>query len=151
MKVIFIEDVASVARAGEIKEVAEGYARNYLIPRKLAMLATPRAVSEAKAALERKAAERVQTEEELRELSSQLEGKEFTVTAKTGGKDKLYGSITGADIVAEIKRAANLTVDRRKIDLESPIRQVGTYEVAVKLAADIIPIIKVTVKEAPKE
>ncbi len=151
MKVIFIEDVASVARAGEIKEVAEGYARNYLIPRKLAMLATPRAVSEAKAALERKAAERVQTEEELRELSSQLEGKEFTVTAKTGGKDKLYGSITGGDIAAEIKRSAGLDVDKRKVDLEGPIRQVGSYEVAIKLAADIIPIIKVTVKEEPKE
>jgi len=151
MKVIFLEDVASVARAGEIKEVAEGYARNYLIPRKLAMLATPRAVSEAKAALERKALERVQTEEELKELAAQLDGKEFTVTAKTGGKDKLYGSVTGADIAAEIKRAAGLDVDKRKVDVEGPIRQVGSYEVAIKLAADIIPIIKVTVKEEPKE
>ncbi len=151
MKVIFIEDVASVAKAGDIKEVAEGYARNYLIPRKLAMLATPRAVAEAKAALDRKAAERVQTEEELRQLAGELDGKEYTVTAKTGGKDKLYGSITGGDIVAEIKRASGLEVDRRKVDIESPIRQVGSYEVAIKLAADIIPIIKVTVKEAPKE
>ena len=151
MKVIFIEEVASVAKAGDIKDVAEGYARNYLIPRKLAMLATPRAVAEAKAVLERKAAERVQTEDELKQLAADLEGKEFTVTAKTGGKDKLYGSITGGDIVAEIKRASGLDVDRRKVDMESPIRQVGSYEVAIKLAADIIPIIKVTVKEAPKE
>ena len=151
MKVIFIEDVANVAKAGDIKDVAEGYARNYLIPRKLAMLATPRAVAEAKAALEREALERVQTEEELRQLAADLEGKEFTVAAKTGGKEKLYGSITGADIVAEIKRASGLDVDRRKVDMESPIRQVGSYEVAIKLAADIIPIVKVTVKEAPKE
>ncbi len=151
MKVIFIEEVASVAKAGDIKDVADGYARNYLIPRKMAMLATPRAVSEAKAVLERKTLERVQTEEELRQLAADLEGKEFTVTAKTGGKDKLYGSITGADIVAEIKRASGLDVDRRKIDMESPIRQVGSYEVAIKLASEIIPIIKVIVKEAPKE
>ncbi len=151
MKVIFLEDVASVGRAGDIKEVAEGYARNYLIPRKLAMLATPRAVSDAKAAIERKAAEREQTVEELRELAAQLDGKEFPVAAKTGGKEKLYGSVTGADIAASIKRTAGLDVDRRKIDLEGPIRQVGTYEVAIKLAADIIPIIKVTVKEEPKE
>ncbi len=75
MKVIFLEEVASVAKAGEIKEVTEGYARNYLIPRKLAILATPYAVNEAKAALERKARERVQTEEELRSLAAQLEGK----------------------------------------------------------------------------
>ena len=151
MKVVFIEDVASVAKAGDIKDVAAGYARNYLIPRKLAMLATPRAVAEAKAALERKTLERVHTEEELRQLAADLEGKEFTVAAKTGGKEKLYGSITGADIVAEIKRASGLDVDRRKVDMESPIRQVGSYEVAIKLAADIIPIVKVTVKEAPKE
>ncbi|MCL0053019.1 50S ribosomal protein L9 [Dehalococcoidales bacterium] len=141
MKVIFLKDVPNVARAGEIKEVADGYGRNFLIPKKLAMLANSSAVSTIKTQLKT----RSQTEAELAELGHRLDGKEIVVKAQVGAKDRLYGSITTADIAAEIKNSAGLVIDKRKIELTESIRQLGSYEVAIRLAKDIIPKIKVIV------
>jgi large subunit ribosomal protein L9 len=144
MKVIFLQDVPQVAQAGQVKEVADGYARNYLIPRKLAALAHPQAVSQIETRA-KKVEGRLTAE--IKELASQLEGKEVSLKAKAGAKDKLYGSITSADIAAELKNAAGLEIDKRKIELEEPIRQLGSYEVTVKLGQDVTPKIKVTVTE----
>jgi large subunit ribosomal protein L9 len=144
MKVIFLQDVPQVAQAGQVKEVADGYARNYLIPRKLAALARPQAVSQ----LEIKARKiEAHLTAELQELAGQLEGKEVSLKAKAGAKEKLYGSITSADIAAELKKVTGLEIDKRKIELEEPIRQLGSYEVAIKLGKDIMPTIRVTVTE----
>jgi large subunit ribosomal protein L9 len=144
MKVIFLQDVPNVAQTGQVKEVADGYARNYLIPRKLAALAHHQAVSQVE--IKAKKIEAHLTAE-LQELASQLEGKEVSLKAKAGAKDKLYGSITSADIAAELKNAAGLEIDKRKIELEEPIRQLGSYEVTVKLGQDVTPKIRVTVTE----
>ncbi|MCL0094796.1 50S ribosomal protein L9 [Dehalococcoidales bacterium] len=141
MKVIFLKDVPNVARAGEIKEVADGYGRNFLIPKKLAMLANSSAVNTIKTQLKT----RSQTEAELAELGHRLDGKEIVVKAQVGAKDRLYGSITTADIATEIKNSAGLVIDKRKIELTESIRQLGSYEVAIRLAKDIIPKIKVIV------
>ncbi len=147
MKVIFLEDVPNVARAGDIKEVASGYGRNFLIPKKLAILAKPEFINTVQAQLEVKARQRVETEAELLEMANSLDGREVFLEAKTGGKDKLYGSITAADIAAEIKNAIGLDVDKRKIELDDSIRQVGSYDVTIKLGKDIEPKIKVVVSE----
>lgn len=147
MKVVFLQDVPNVARAGEIKEVADGYGRNFLIPQKLAILANPSTISTLETQLKATAREREQLGTELAELASQLEGKEVILKARAGAKDRLYGSITSADIAAELESTAGLAIDKRKIDLAEPIRQLGNYEVAIKLAHDIIPKIKVTVIE----
>lgn len=147
MKVIFLEDVPNVARAGDIKEVANGYGRNCLIPRKLALLAKPEVINTVGAQLEVKARNRVETEAVLLEIAKSLDGREVFLEAKTGGKDKLYGSITAADIAAEIKNTVGLDVDKRKIELDGSIRQVGSYDVAIKLSKDIEPKIKVVVSE----
>lgn len=144
MKVIFLQDVPDVASAGEVKEVADGYARNFLIPRKMAALASPQALSQVVII------EKVEgkTNEELIELAGQLEGKEVNLKAHAGAKERLYGSITSADIAAELESATGLAVDKRKIELEKPIHQLGSYELTIKLGKDITPKIKVNVIEA---
>ena len=97
--------------------------------------------------IRREASHRAKTEAELAELANQLDGKEIVLKAKVGEKDKLYGSITLADIAVELKRATGLVVDKRKIELAEPIRQVGNYEVAIKLGKDLVSQVKVTVAE----
>lgn len=144
MKVIFMQDVPNVARAGEIKEVANGYGRNFLIPKKLALLAdSPASIKQFKM----KAQSQADTQADLILLAQQLEGKEITLKARAGAKDRLHGSITSADIATELNDSAGLVIDKRKIELAEPIRQLGSYEVAIRLAKDIIPKIKVTVTE----
>ncbi len=147
MKVVFLQDVPNVARAGEIKEVANGYGRNFLIPRKLALLARSESINTMGAQLEVKAHSQVQTEAELLEMANHLNGREVILEAKTGAKDRLYGSITAADIAAELENATGLAVDKRKIELDEPIRQLGSYEVAIRLDKDIVPKIRVTVSK----
>ena len=147
MKVIFLKDVADVARAGDIKEVADGYGRNFLIPKGLAMLAEPQAIKLAEAQRRAKAREQAESEIEIQELARELEGKEITIEARVGAKDQLYGSVTNADIAEALHSSARLVVDKRKIELTEPIRQLGTFEASVKLAKDLVPKIKVTVIE----
>jgi large subunit ribosomal protein L9 len=147
MKVIFIEDVTNVAKAGDIKEVADGYARNFLIPKKMAAIATTRSIVDAKSQMEKRIRERAKTESEFKELAARLEGKEIVLTAKTGGKEKLYGSITAEDIATGLQSAFGVVVDKRKIEIPESIRQVGTFPVVLRLATDIAANINVTVKE----
>ena len=147
MKVIFLQNVPNVARAGEIKEVADGYGRNFLIPRKLALLARAEVINTVGAQLEVQARGQVQTEAELIELANHLDGREIILEARIGAKDRLYGSITAADIAAELENATGLAVDKRKIELDEPIRQLGSYEVAIRLDKDIVPKIRVTVSK----
>ena len=147
MKVIFLQDVPNIARAGEIKEVADGYGRNFLIPQKLALLARSETINTMGVQLIIKARSEAQTEAELIEIANQLNGREIFLDARTGDKDRLYGSITAADITAELESATGLAFDKRKIELGKSIRQIGSYEVAIRLAKDIVPKIKVTVSE----
>ncbi len=150
MKVIFIEDVTNVAKAGEVKEVADGYVRNYLIPRKLAVLATPSALKNLEADLKIRVRKKAQTDSEFAALAQQLEGKEITLKAKAGAKARLYGSITSADIAAGLEKAG-IIIDKRKIALSKPINQLGNYEIAIKLSRDFAPKIRVIVAEKEKE
>jgi large subunit ribosomal protein L9 len=149
MRVVFLEDVPNVARAGEIKEVANGYGRNYLIPKKLALLANSPATNLIE--IQRKLATQPQTEDALVKLANQLEGREVTLKARAGAKDRLYGSVTSADIAAELQNSAGLAIDKRKIELAEPIHQLGSYEVVIRLAKDIVPKIKVIVIAEEKE
>ena len=151
MKVIFIQDVPSVGRVGEIKEVANGYGRNFLIPRKLAALAKSDSVNAIAVKMAAQARREANTEAELAEMANQLDGKEVFLEAKTGGKARLYGSITAADIAAELEKAASFTVDKRKIEMPESIRHIGTYEVSVRLTKDLVPKVKVTVTEKSAE
>jgi len=151
MKVVFLEDVPNVARSGEIKEVADGYARNLLIPKKLALIANPAAIKLAEARCRAKAKQQAETEAELQELAKQIEGKAITLKARAGSKDRLYGSVTSADIAAELEKSDGVVIDKRKIDLEEHIHQLGSYEITVRLGRDITPKVKVNVIEEKVE
>jgi large subunit ribosomal protein L9 len=151
MKVVFLEDVPSVARSGEIKEVAYGYARNFLIPKKLALIANSAAIKLAEARCRAKARQQAETEAELQELAKQIDGKEITLKARAGSKDRLYGSITSADIAGELEKSDGIVVDKRKIDLEEHIHQLGSYDITVRLGSDITPKVKVNVIEEKVE
>jgi large subunit ribosomal protein L9 len=146
MKVVFLEDVKNVAKAGDTKEVADGYARNYLLPKKLALLSKPGAVAAVKAQIEARA-----ETEKLKKLAAEIDGKEITFKVKMGAKDRMHGSITAANISTELKSLTGQEVDKRKIELEESIKQLGSYDITVKLAKDIEPKIKVTLIEKEKE
>jgi len=147
MKVIFLQDVPNVAKVGEIKEVANGYGRNFLIPQKLASLAKPGSTNTVEAQSRVKAKNQAEDQAKLVELANHLDGSEVTLKARVGAKERLYGSITTADIAAELQSSAGLVVDKKKIELAEPIRHLGSYEVAIRLAKDIVPKIRVRVIE----
>jgi large subunit ribosomal protein L9 len=145
MKVVFLQDVPNVAQAGEMKEVADGYGRNFLIPRKLAAQADPKMMNAIEAQVRTRARQVAQTYAEMTELAGQLDGKEIVITARVGANERLYGSITTGDIIAELEKSLGVTVDKRKIELENPIRELGSHEVPIRLTRDIVPNITVTV------
>jgi len=148
MKVILSKDVQGTGKAGEVKDVADGYARNYLIPRKLAIPATGGAlknVEQKKAAEEKKAA----TEEAAaRALADRLTSAPVVLTAKVGDQGRLYGSITNGDIADQLSAQLRQPIDRRKIELDEPIRQLGTFEVTIRLHRAVSATVKVDVQPA---
>lgn len=150
MKVIFLKDVPNVAKAGQLKEVSSGYGRNYLIPKKLATIANTAAISMVEAQQKVFARNQQQIEGEMADLAGQLEGRELFLKARAGTTDRLYGSITNADIAAELENSSGLVIDKRKIELADTINQLGSYEVTVRLTKDLTPKIKITVTEEEK-
>ncbi len=146
MQVLLLKDVEQVGRAGEVKRVADGYARNFLIPRGLATMASPGAIK--KAELEREAAARRQAKElsEAQALAQALDGRTVSFRARAGEQDRLYGSITKADIAEELEKQVRQEVDRRKIELDEPIKELGTHAVTIHLAPDAEATISVVVE-----
>jgi large subunit ribosomal protein L9 len=147
MKVVFMEDVPGIGKRGDIKEVADGYARNYLLPKKLASPMTAQVTGQLEAQLSSRARKKAKEAENLAKIAETLKGKEVVLKAKAGTKDKLYGAVTSADIARELSKIAGMTIDKRKIELSEPIRELGSREVTVKLGHNLAPKIKVTVKE----
>jgi len=150
MKVIFLDDVPNVAKAGDIKEVSDGYGRNFLLPKKLALVSKPGAVAAVKAQIEAKA-----ETEKAKKLAAEIEGKEITFYVKMGVKDRMHGSITAANIATELQNVIGQPIDKRKIELAEPIKQLGTFDIAIKLFKGIEPKIKINLvkkeEEAAKE
>jgi large subunit ribosomal protein L9 len=150
VKVIFIEEVPGVARVGQSKTVAKGFARNYLIPYKLAVVEGSQAAKAAEKDVRKKINAREIEASEMSGLAEQVDGVEVTLEAKVGEHDKLYGSITAADIAAAVSEKVGRDIDRKKVDLAEPIRFVGSYNVTVKLMWDIAASVKVNViSDAP--
>jgi large subunit ribosomal protein L9 len=145
MKVLLIQDVDNLGYAGDVKKVANGYGRNYLIPQQMAILATPGALKQAETI--RKAAEkkRAQQTADAEAVANQLAGLELSFERRAGETGKLYGSVTSADIVEAIQAKTDIEVDRRKVALPEPIRSLGEQEVTIKLMIDVSTTIKVTV------
>lgn len=146
MNVILTQDVLDLGEAGEVKRVADGYARNYLIPRGLVVLATPSARKKV-AEIERTAAKGRDRERGTAEiLAGKLSGLPLTFVVKVGEGDRLYGSITSSDIAQAIEEAIGEEVDRRRLVLDRPIKTLGDHPVPVRLARGLAPEVIVTVK-----
>lgn len=146
MKVVFIEDVPDVALAGQTKEVADGYGRNYLLPKKLAVLANSAASNILQAQMKKVIVKRAQLAAEMTEIASGINGVEITLKAKVGESERLYGSITTAMIAEELNKLTGQEIDKRKIILDEPIRQLGSHDVTVAFTHDITAEIKVMVE-----
>ena len=149
MKVILQQDIQTLGKEGEVVTVADGYARNYLFPRKLAVLAEGGALKnvQMRQALEERRSEKLKAQAD--QAAQQLTGKTVQITARSGSGDRLYGSITSQDIADAIKSSLGVTVDKRKVQLTDPIKAMGTYNVPVKLHRDVaIPVTVEIVKAA---
>ena len=142
MKVIFVADVPSVAKVGQTKEVANGYARNYLFPRKLAVLANSNAAAAVDAHLKKLVKQHAIIEAEMSELAKKIDGMEITLRAKVGENDKLYGSITAADIAEALSKTAGVLIDKKNVALTEPIKQAGVCDVTIKFMHEITAVIK---------
>jgi large subunit ribosomal protein L9 len=147
MKVVLLEDLPGRGKAGEIKEVSKGYARNFLLPRGLALVATPTVIKQVESNLEKEKLEESIDLDKLVELAQQIEGREIRFKARMGAGERLFGSITAADVAEELSRAIGSVIDKKKIDIEKSLRKTGSYEVVVKLASDLNPQITVVIEE----
>ena len=145
MKVVLVKDVAGLGKAGDIKEVADGYARNFLLPRNLAAPAIRSALKTIETQLRKGAKEQQHRADELAKLAEEVEGLSLTFKAKVMEEDQLYGSIRDHQIADELKRLTGIDIERTSIELEQPIRQLGSYELTVRLSRDLAPKIKVVV------
>ncbi|NLC58218.1 MAG: 50S ribosomal protein L9 [Armatimonadetes bacterium] len=138
MRVLLLHDVPGVGKAGEIANVADGYGRNYLVPRKLAMLASAgvsRNLELQQKSIQRRA-ERERADAES--VAARVQAEPITIEANTGVGGKLYGSITSQDIAAALQEKHGLEIDRRKIELAEPIKLVGTYTVPIRFMRDVV-------------
>jgi len=147
MKVILQKDVPSLGDAGDIKEVADGYARNYLIPKKMVIVSSEagrRIIEHQKKIIKLKKEKRRKANEHV---ASQITGRELHITVRVGEEDKLFGSVTPIDIAKKLHEEG-FEVDKRKILLESPIKELGEYDIAVKFDDGITSNIKVFVEKA---
>ena len=146
MKVILLQDVRGKGKKGQMLEVSDGYARNYMLPRKIAMEATADAINTMrmndKATQERQARERA----ESMELAKRMKAMALTVYAKGGGAGRLFGSVTSQEI-ADALQSQGITLDKRKIVIDEPIKNVGTYTIRCKLGYEITAQLTVQIQE----
>lgn len=146
MRVVLTKDVPNLGHVGDVKDVADGYGRNYLIPKGLAILATVSAlknVDELRRAEAKKMARRLETAQDMANMLGQLN---LMFKARAGEEGRLYGSITNADIAEAIQAQSGQEIDRRRIELHEPIRQVGEHQVEIRLMQNVSAHVKVTVE-----
>ncbi|MCC6445173.1 MAG: 50S ribosomal protein L9 [Armatimonadetes bacterium] len=152
MKVILQQDVANVGKEGEVKEVADGYARNFLIPKKLALAATAGNLRSLKNEMDAVQRRSDRAKQEASDLGTKIQAASVTIKAHVGAGTKLYGSVTTQDIADALKAQADIDVDKRKIMLDEPIRSLGSFSVPVKLQRGLTVKLAVEVvnAEAPE-
>jgi large subunit ribosomal protein L9 len=144
MKVLLIKDVYKLGRAGEVKKVAAGYGRNYLLPQRLAVLATAGALKQAERIGSQAEVRRTELNSELKDLAGHINGVTLTFAAKAGETGKLYGSITTNDVAAAIQEKTRFEVKKQQIDMQ-PIRNLGEFTAYVRLTMDLVPEVKIIV------
>ncbi len=144
MKILLLKDVYHLGHAGDVKKVADGYGRNYLIPQGFAVLATPGALKQAESIRTKAEVLRKQLSSEMSVVSERINGTWITFASKAGETGKLYGSITSQMVADKISEKAGIEIDKRMIDIQ-PIRTLGEHKAHVRLTIDIVPVINVLV------
>ena len=147
MRVLLTKDVENVGRAGDVKEVADGYGRNFLLRRKLAVAARRGAEAEAKRMREAAEKREMKDRNEAKAVADDIDNKTVVVRLKVGAEDKAFGSITNQDIAAALKAQHRVEIDRHKIDLKEPIKALGEHQVALKLHRDVNAHVNVIVTQ----
>lgn len=133
MKVIFLQDVKGQGKKGEIKEVSDGYARNFLIPKGLAVEATKTRMKEIQEQQEKQRKTQEKEKAEAVKIQQKLNGQSVTIKARTGGGDKLFGAVTAKEIAEAIEKQFKVNIDRKKIELTEPIKHLGEYSIKIKI------------------
>ena len=144
MKVLLTKDVYKLGRAGDIKKVADGYGRNFLIPQALAVLATAGALKQVDKIRSQAQVRRTELNSELKDLAAQVNGLKLVFSAKAGETGKLYGSITTQDVAVAIQEKTRFEVKKAQIDMQ-PIRTLGEFTAHVRLTMDLVPEVKIIV------
>ena len=147
MRVLLTKDVENVGHAGDVKEVADGYGRNFLLPRKLAVAAGKGAEAEAKRLREVAIKRETKDRNEAQTVADEIDNKTVVVRLKVGTEEKAFGSITNQDIAAALKAQHRVDIDRHKIDLKEPIKTLGEHQVALKLHRDVAAHVNVIVTQ----
>lgn len=146
MKIVLMKDVPNLGAAGEVKEVADGYARNYLMPKGFAALATKGLIKQAQERAEAQRKRDVKARNDAETLAQRINGQTLRFTARVGELDRLYGSITNVDIAEKLGSQIGVEIDRRRVELGDPIKRAGVYSVVVNLGHGLEPRINVVVE-----
>lgn len=147
MKVIFLQDVKGKGKKGEVKNVAEGYARNFLIPRGLAVIADESNMKQLKQQQKMESKRKEQEKEQAEQLATKLEKITVNIPAKAGEGGRLFGSVTSKQVAEELQKQHRIKIDRRKLELPEPIRNLGVTQIPLKLHPEVTATVKVQVTE----
>lgn len=146
MKILLTKDVEHLGKAGDLKEVSGGYGRNYLIPKGFAVLATKGQVRQSEERLKAQSRRVEASRRDAEALAARINGVTVRFVARVGEQDRLFGSVTNSDIATQLSQQIGTEVDRRRVDLEDPIKRIGIYPVKVRVATGIEPVINVVVE-----
>ena len=148
MKVVLRADVDNLGNKGDIVDVADGYARNYLVPRGLALKASSGSQKQADAMRRNREARDARDREAAQALAAQFEGRTITIKARAGAEGKLFGSVTSVDVAEAVQKQTGAEIDRRKINLDEPLKELGGVDLQVRLHADVLANLHVEVEAA---
>ena len=147
MKVVLLRDVDNLGKLGEVREVANGYGRNFLLPRQMALLATPAALKLAEVQVQKEVERQRLIAAEFEALAHQLEGLTLTFKAKVSAESHIFGSIRDVHIAQEVHRLIGFDLEKGNVMLEEPLNQIGTHEVMIRLRKDLTPLVQVVIQE----
>jgi large subunit ribosomal protein L9 len=146
VKVILIQDVKNLGKKGEIKEVSDGYARNYLIPQGFAQEATPARLKESEEQKQRQERKKGKEESQARLIKEQIDGKTVSIKVRTGGGEKLFGAVTSREVAEILNQEFGVQIDKKKIEMGEPIKHLGKYPVHIKIYPGIHAKLQVSVE-----
>jgi len=148
MKVVLRDDVDNLGKKGDLVDVADGYARNFLVPRGLALRATPGSQKQADAMRRNREGRERREREAAQALAAQFEGRTIAIKARAGGEGRLFGSVTAADIAEAVEKQTGAAIDRRKLVLDEPLKELGGADLQVRLHPDVVATVHVEVEAA---